>query len=183
MIRVFIFAFACVLWTPNVQATSGQDVVQELATVQLPDPPLEDPPSEAVATVRTERLQKALRCPVCQGLSVSDSPSDAARAMGNRIEELVQEGYTEDQVTEYFVDRYGAWVELEPPSEDHRALFFTPIIVLILGVFGLLIWARSRKTSSSTDPSSDLSSTLPTPDPDLAPWRTRILAELDGEST
>ena len=102
------------LGAPSLGLAAGDDadIVEELANAQLPDPPLEGPPEEATAVARTERLQKALRCPVCQGLSVSDSPADAARAMGNRIEELVRQGYTEDQITEYFVDRYGAWVEL-----------------------------------------------------------------------
>ena len=183
MIRAFFLVLAMGFGVSDVHAASGQDVVQELATVQLPDPPLEEPPPEAIATARTERLQKALRCPVCQGLSVSDSPSDAARAMGDRIEELVREGYTEAQVTEYFVDRYGAWVELEPPSEEHRALFWAPFIALMIGIVGLAVWARSRPSSVQESESVSNAPTLPTPDPDLAPWRARILSELDGEAS
>lgn len=183
MIRSFLFVISLALVSPNVSAGGDQDVVEELATVELPDPPLEDPPSASIAAARTERLQKALRCPVCQGLSVADSPSDAARAMGDRIEELVTEGYTEAQVTEYFVDRYGAWVELEPPSEDHQTLFFAPIVLLSLGMIGLLFWARQR-TREDTDTAQDNPSPMvPTPDPDLEPWRKRILAELDGSAS
>ncbi len=181
--RVLFLLFAIGCGMADVRAASGQDVVQELATVQLPDPPLEEPPPEAIATARTERLQKALRCPVCQGLSVSDSPSDAARAMGDRIEELVREGYTEAQVTEYFVDRYGAWVELEPPSDEHRALFWAPFIAMLIGIFGLAVWAQRRPNSVETSESVSSSPALPKPDPELEPWRARILAELDGEAS
>lgn len=162
-------------------ALDDRDVVQELATVELPDPPLEDPPPENIAVERTERLQKALRCPVCQGLSVSDSPSDAARAMGDRIEELVYEGYTEEQVTEYFVDRYGAWVELEPPADQHQTLFIAPFVALAFGTLALIFWARRRSAADATAALPDQTLSLPTPDPSLAPWRARILAELDGE--
>ncbi len=157
-------------------AESSADVVAELASVELPEPPLEEPPDPNTAAARTERLQTNLRCPVCQGLSVADSPSDAARAMGDRIEELVNQGYTEEQITYYFVDRYGPWVELEPPGEDHKALFLTPIALILIGGILLLFWGRNeRKTSSQ---SSDSQVPVHNPDPDLEPWRTRILEEL-----
>jgi cytochrome c-type biogenesis protein CcmH len=168
---------------PVAHAGDDADVVAELAAVELPDPPLEDPPNETVAVARTERLQNALRCPVCQGLSVAASPSDAARAMGDRIEELVREGYTEEQVTEYFVDRYGAWVELEPSTEEHPALFFAPLFLMGLGLVGLFVWARKRSNDNDTNPKATDQNPLPTPDPELATWRERIIAELDGESS
>ena len=182
MSRAVFLLVGLLLFAPPVAAADDRDVVQELATVELPDPPLEDPPPESIAAARTERLQKALRCPVCQGLSVSDSPSDAARAMGDRIEELVYEGYTEAQVTEYFVDRYGAWVELEPPTEDHQTLFLAPFVALTLGTLALIFWARRRTAEVDVVTTSDNETILPTPDPALAPWRVRILAELEGET-
>jgi len=167
---MLIFALAA---SPSAWADSDADIVAELSQATLPDPPMEAPPSEPVATERTERLQKALRCPVCQGLSVADSPSDAARAMGDRIEELVRQGYTEAQITEYFVDRYGAWVELEPPSDEHQALFYAPLAALAIGLTVLLVLGR-RKKPGEDSPITEL-------DPTLAPWRARILAEL-GEN-
>jgi len=169
------------LLTLSTQVLAGEedaDVVAELAAAELPDPPQEDPPEAAVAKARTDRLQKALRCPVCQGLSVADSPSTAARAMGDRIQELVEEGYTEEQITEYFVDRYGAWVELEPPSGEHQALFYAPIAAIGLGAILLLVWSSRRREDDSA-PQGTL--TIPAGDPTLAPWRARILAELGEE--
>ncbi|MAY80135.1 MAG: hypothetical protein CL930_05035 [Deltaproteobacteria bacterium] len=162
----------------SAQMPAGK-VVDDMSLVQLPDLPLEDPPSEAIAAERTKRLQHALRCPVCQGLSVADSPADAARAMGDRIEELVEEGYTEEQITEYFVDRYGAWVELEPPTEDHKALFIAPIALLLIALGAFAVWNRRRPTSTTSE------SAIPTIelDPDLKPWRERILSELEGEAS
>ena len=174
--RSVLLVLGLCLATPTIAAGDDADIVEELANAQLPDLPMEDPPAEPIAVERTERLQKALRCPVCQGLSVSDSPADAARAMGDRIEELVRQGYTEDQITEYFVDRYGAWVELEPPQEDHQALFVVPFAALGLGVVGLLIWARRREGAEQDVPATYR------PDPALAPYREQILAEL-GEET
>ena len=154
-------------------AGDAQQFIDDLNSVEMPESPLEPPPDSATAEERTERLQTNLRCPVCQGLSVSDSPADAARAMGDRIEELVLEGYTEEQVTRYFVDRYGEWVELEPPREDHQALFWAPVVAVFFGTAGIALFGRRRR-----DANDDSSSY--TPDPELGPWRDRILAELDG---
>jgi cytochrome c-type biogenesis protein CcmH len=157
-------------------APASGDVVEQLQGAQIDEPPLEDPPDEATAAARTGRLTKALRCPVCQGLSVADSPSDAARAMGSRIEEMVQLGYTEDQITAYFVDRYGAWVELEPPSEGmHLVLYLLPLLILLAGgLTGLIVFGRrGRRPIEDAAPVAS--------DPSLAPYRARILAEL-GES-
>jgi cytochrome c-type biogenesis protein CcmH len=152
---------------------AGTETSEEVG--QLPFPPLEDAPEAPVAAARIKRLSAALRCPVCQGMSVAASPSDAARAMADRIAELVHLGYTEDQITEYFVDRYGPWVELEPPNEGiHRVLFWGPVSLLGVGILGLAAWSRRRR---ETGP---VASTAPQkPDPDLDPWRKRILAELD----
>ncbi len=174
--RVLLLLLLALSTSPSaVAAGDDADIVAELANAQLPDPPLEEPPEEATAVARTERLQKALRCPVCQGLSVADSPADAARAMGDRIEELVRQGYTEEQITEYFVDRYGAWVELEPPKEEHQLLFIAPFVGLGLGLVGLVMWARWRE-----EPEPETIKAY-NPDPALAPYRERILAELGEE--
>ena len=174
-----LFFLAALCASQPTWAESSADVVNELASVELPEPPLEDPPDAETAAARTDRLQTNLRCPVCQGLSVADSPSDAARAMGTRIEELVNQGYTEDQITSYFVDRYGAWVELEPPDEDHKALFLAPVALVAIGGILLLAWGRNgRKRAVQSDESK---TPTHTPDPTLEPWRTRILNEL-GEA-
>jgi cytochrome c-type biogenesis protein CcmH len=162
------------LGTVHAESPAVPDIDAVGAT--LAEPPLDDPPSTSVADGRIERLTHALRCPVCQGLSVSDSPSDAARAMGDRIAELVRLGYTEDQITEYFVDRYGPWVELEPPVEGrHILLFLAPGVLLLLGLIVVgVTWRRQRPEAAAVEGF--------TPDPALADYRSRILAELDGQA-
>ncbi len=173
--KVILLLALTVLGSVSI-AAPVEGSAEDMASVVMPEPPLEDPPDEATATARTERLNKNLRCPVCQGLSVSDSPSTAARAMGDRIEELVREGYTEDQITSYFVDRYGAWVELEPPKEDHQTLFWAPVAAVGFGLIGLAVVSRRRKATTQDAPECY------TPDPALETWRQRILAELDGKA-
>jgi cytochrome c-type biogenesis protein CcmH len=78
-------------------------------------PPGPPPPADQVDEV-TRRIALGLRCPVCQGLSVADSPSETAVMMKNRVQELVEAGYTDEEIRDWFVARYGEWVLLEPSA-------------------------------------------------------------------
>ena len=63
---------------------------------------------------RTEEVGALLRCPVCQGLSIADSPAAMATKMQARVRELLAIGYDEEQILAYFERSYGEFVRLEP---------------------------------------------------------------------
>ena len=78
------------------------------------------------------RVASTLRCPVCQGLSVSDSSSTAAVMMYDRIQGQFEDGYSEEQVIYYWVARYGEWVLLAP-TERHWIVWLGPVVVGLSG--------------------------------------------------
>ena len=121
--------------TEDIDAAADAAAAAEIASAPgLAEPPLLDPPDAETAASRTEQISGGLRCPVCQGLSVADSNADAARAMHTRIAELVAQGYTEDQIVDYFVGRYGGWVRLEPPREGLNWIIWVgPVVLLVVG--------------------------------------------------
>lgn len=83
---------------------------------------------------RVERLAAQLRCPVCQGLSVADSPSETARDMRALIEQRVAEGRSDDEIRAEFGAAYGDWIFLEPPLLDARgAVWLLPLAALAGG--------------------------------------------------
>ncbi len=89
-----------------------------------------DPAREA----RVQALGKLLRCPMCQGLSIADSGSSAARAQMDRVRELVAEGKTDEEIRTYFVARYGEWALLEPAAHGVNWLvWLLPVALLLLG--------------------------------------------------
>lgn len=129
-------------------------------------------PELAEVDALTLKLSAKLRCPVCQGMSVADSPSHTAVEMKNRIREFVAAGYTEDQIVDYFVSRYGEWVLLKPSYGDHWAVWLVPGLVLGLG----LAWVASTVVQWRKEPEplpSDLG-TLPKDD-----YEQRLLKEID----
>ena len=138
------------------------------------EPPAHAPPDAETARLRTRAAAKGLRCPVCQGLSVADSNADSARAMHDRIAELVAQGYSEAQILDYFSDRYGDWVRLEPPAEGLNLIIFVlPAAVLVLG--GLFLVARSQPAGAPLPALPELSGEV------NEEYRRRILEELgDG---
>ncbi|RME28069.1 MAG: cytochrome c-type biogenesis protein CcmH [Deltaproteobacteria bacterium] len=151
----------------------------EAAPVGLDEPPAgPPPPTEAEIDRLTEEISKGLRCPVCQGLSVADSPADGARAMKHRVRELVSLGYDRQQIEDYFVDRYGVWILLAPPEKGrHWLVYLAPVGFLLAGVGGIWFLVRTRAEEELDEaPPADPGATS-SADP-LEPYRQRILAEL-----
>ncbi|MBN2798035.1 MAG: cytochrome c-type biogenesis protein CcmH [Deltaproteobacteria bacterium] len=139
-------------------------------TVEPANPP---PTDEAAIQTRSIALAKGLRCPVCQGLSSADSQAESAVAIRVRAEELVRAGYTDAQITDYFIDRYGEWVLLAPPTSGHHLMvWLAPGLALLLGggAIGGMAWAARGKAAPaevSAATSDD-------------PYRKRVLDELEG---
>jgi len=113
-------------------------------------PGLPVPTDESAISSRSLELARGLRCPVCQGLSAADSQAESAIAMRDRAEELVRAGYSDDQVRDYFVDRYGEWVLLEPPRRGrHLLVWLAPVAALGLGA--LVVGSRLRSAGAVED--------------------------------
>jgi cytochrome c-type biogenesis protein CcmH len=92
---------------------------------------------------RVDRITAELRCVVCQGLSVRDSPSESARQMRDLVTQRVAEGRTDDQIREEFRASYGDWVVLSPPFASWSGLIWlVPIAALLIGLG--VAWRRLR---------------------------------------
>lgn len=91
----------------------------------------------------TEELSSLMRCPVCQGLSVADSPTDSALSMKGEVRELLAQGYTDEQILAYFEASYGEFIRLEPKPEGFNlVVWLLPLAAVAAG--GLLIAWRVR---------------------------------------
>jgi cytochrome c-type biogenesis protein CcmH len=123
---------------------------------------------------RTEEVGALLRCPVCQGLSVADSPATMASNMKARVRELLAAGYDEEQILAYFERSYGEFVRLEPPRRGINWLVWLAPPAALLG--GLVLVRRTlRRAPVSAPPADDIPArdTLPA-DPRLARHVLRV---------
>ena len=85
---------------------------------------------------RVQAIAKNLRCAVCQGVSVADSPASMARAQLDKLRELVAAGKSDSEIREYFVARYGEWVLMTPTTEGFNlTVWVAPLFLLLLGAF------------------------------------------------
>lgn len=121
-------------------------VPQEAGSAPLADPVLES---------RVHKLGKQLRCAVCQGMSIADSPAQMARAQLDTVRKLVAEGKTDDEILDWFVQRYDEWVLLEPRRHGF-ALFvwLGPAVAVIGGLLFVFLFIRSRNSGSPPPPPS-----------------------------
>lgn len=88
---------------------------------------------------RTRAVALELRCPVCQGESVADSPADIAKAMRTLIRKRLAAGQSPDSIKAYLVSRYGNWISLAPPTSGIGVVAWLAPPILVLGGLGLLL--------------------------------------------
>ena len=111
-------------------------------------------PSRSPAA-RAHDIAAVLRCPVCQGLSVADSPSPTAKAIYDDVRHRVDAGESDASIKDYYVGRYGQWILLQPETSGVGALvWILPVTALLLGVGGLALafrrWRR-QPVRAATD--------------------------------
>lgn len=103
-------------------------------------------------TQRFVHLNETLRCPKCQNQNLADSNSPIASDMREKIYELMLEGQSDDDITQYMVDRYGEFVRYKPSFNPETAmLWFGPALMLAFGII-LLIAIRNNMNRNKTAP-------------------------------
>jgi cytochrome c-type biogenesis protein CcmH len=101
-------------------------------------------PSDSVLEAQTTMLAAELRCPVCQGNSIQDSPSELAQQMRDVIRDQLRSGKTPDEVRAYFVDKYGEWILLAPKAEGFNLVVYAiPFAAILVG--GFIVWRTLRR--------------------------------------
>ena len=111
---------------------------------------------EETESDRAEALGERIKCPVCQGEPIGDSPSETARAMMDIVEERIEAGESDQQIIDYFTARYGDGILLDPPFAGRTLLLWIlPFVALAAGI--VLILGRRRKEPAA-DPDSEVSS-------------------------
>lgn len=115
-------------------------------------------------------VAKQLFCPVCENIPLDACGTQACEQWRAIIRDRLADGWTEDQIKDYFVAQYGDRVLAEPPRRGFNlAVYLVPILVFLGGGFlfyqGFRQWRTSdqdqvqrrqeRKPSKSEKPSDE----------------------------
>lgn len=162
--RVACLALVALAFTP---LTAPLAVAQQPAAASGPSSvvgaPHAQPLAGAALDARTEDVAGLLRCPVCQGLSVADSPATMAVNMKAEVKDLLAQGYDQEQVLAYFERSYGEFVRLEPPLRGVNWLvWLTPLAALAAGAWAVMRLLRARRAAGG-------GAEAPLPGPDTLP--------------
>jgi cytochrome c-type biogenesis protein CcmH len=99
---------------------------------------------ETLIDRQTRELASQLRCVVCQGLSIQDSPSQLAQEMRAIIREKLEEGMTPAEVRVYFIESYGEWVLLAPEARGFNLVVYVMPVMMLFGG-GAFVYFRARR--------------------------------------
>ena len=104
---------------------------------------------------RTREVASELRCPVCQGESIQESPAELAQEMKSVVRDQLAAGRTPDEVKAFFVARYGDWILLRPRAGGVNALlYWLPPLALVAGLVFVLVLARRWMRAGAPVPAS-----------------------------
>jgi cytochrome c-type biogenesis protein CcmH len=113
------------------------------------------------------RIAQKMNCPTCTGINLADCRTQTCAQWKAQISDLVDEGYSEQEVLDYFVAQYGTQVLQEPPKSGLTlSLWVLPIIMIVLGgallFFTMRQWSNSRQTAEA-EPAPSIANNQPSP--------------------
>jgi cytochrome c-type biogenesis protein CcmH len=121
---------------------------------------------------RAQAVDRSLICPVCPGETIDQSRAELARQMRSLVREQLAQGATENQVRQYFVEKYGPSVLAAPPQRGFSAIaWIVPPIGIVLGLLALGLVVRGLR--KRTEETVTLQASVATP-ADLQPYLSKV---------
>lgn len=105
---------------------------------------------------RYRSLSHEIRCVMCQNQSLADSPAGIADDLRYQLLARMREGYSDEQIRDWFVARYGEFVLYRPRLNPTTwALWFGPFLLLAIGVWSLVAVIRRQRPLPPARPESE----------------------------
>jgi len=113
-------------------------------------------PIEFTNAIQEEHYQKLieeLRCVVCQNQAVADSNAELAQDIRDLVRNKILEGQTDQQITDFLVERYGDFVLYNPPLKPKTyVLWWGPLVLVLMAFLALVYFIRHHAQSTVTPP-------------------------------
>lgn len=96
------------------------------------------------------RIADELYCPVCENVPLDECPTEACQQWRDLIRQRLAEGWTDQEIKDYFVEQYGERALGEPPRRGlNWMLYILPPLVIIMGLILLVLKLRRPTLSVS----------------------------------
>ena len=114
----------------------------------------EDAFDDPVLQQRYEKINRELRCLVCQNQTIADSNATLAQDLRREVRDMIAAGQTDDQIRDFMIERYGDFVLYRPRmTAGNFLLWAAPVLLLVIGAFVLVrvVRRRGQETDLETD--------------------------------
>lgn len=122
-------------------------LINGLAAAQTPAPSDDE----------VNRVAKQLYCPVCENVPLDVCPTQACAQWRATIREKLAQGWTEQQIRDFFAEQYGARVLASPPATGLSVLvWILPPLAVAAGAVILWRFLRGHTRPAVGVPPSEL---------------------------
>lgn len=105
---------------------------------------------EPVTDDEVNEIARDLYCPVCENTPLDVCPTQACQDWRAEIRSQLSQGKSEEEIQQYFVERYGARVLAEPPRQGFNLIIWVlPILAVVVAGFFFLRFLRNLQDSQS----------------------------------
>ncbi|NUM44210.1 MAG: cytochrome c-type biogenesis protein CcmH [Anaerolineales bacterium] len=116
-------------------------------------PALAQDPTPIIPDDEVNAIAKEMFCPVCENVPLDVCPTQACDQWRELIRQRLAEGWSEQEIKNYFVEQYGDRVLAEPPRTGLNWLVYIlpPVIVLLgLGIVIRVLHSWKVQTAQAT---------------------------------
>lgn len=116
-----------------------------------------DTPEPTPSDDEVNAIAKEMFCPVCENIPLDVCGTQACAQWREQIREKLAEGWTEEEIRDYFVQLYGDRVLSEPPRRGlNWLIYILPPLAFIAGAYvlyrGFRSWRRPLEEAPDSAP-------------------------------
>ena len=140
--------------------------------------------AEQTLEQQASSMDKKFMCPVCPGETIDQAQVQIAKDMRQIIRDKLAVGETENDISQFFVERYGIQVLASPPTTGFNSLvWIVPPVVLTIALSALYMILRDMRKGRAELAMSTSTATSRTTKNPLAPYLDAVDEEMRQSNT
>jgi cytochrome c-type biogenesis protein CcmH len=105
---------------------------------------------------RYKALSQELRCPKCQNQNIADSNAPISRDLRAIVHEQLEAGASDQEITNFLVDRYGEFVRYRPGVDSNTLwLWSAPVVLFVMAIAVVLLQVRKDRDGQTVSSNAE----------------------------